>query len=312
MTDYHFDWTLLPVLLATSSTIPTDITFKVVDKKEQVVAKFEAHKMIVALHSDHFKNFFYGSGVSFKEGEGGMIIIEETTKEAFEDFLGFLYEKKIDFNAKNLEELYEILNLAEMYQVDELKDMLVDVFKNFPVSVETVADVAATAEEFSHFEIHSQALFSGCVTFIGKQTEQSVSQFIRTNEDKLTAMKLLENVKKLKCSNCQQTSCRDSTEVTSAHLLKPGMKIKIPTYGRGMAVYYKYATQALDMPHKLCKVVRIEGHINVFVEFEDPRHSGERWMCLDMAEPKFACKTDPRDRFWIMNPKVFQLAINRA
>ena len=73
MKDNHFDWSTLPALLSTSSTIPTDITFKVVDKKEQVVAKFEAHKMIAALHSDHFKNFFYGSGVSFTEGKGGMI-----------------------------------------------------------------------------------------------------------------------------------------------------------------------------------------------------------------------------------------------
>ena len=94
MTDQHFNWSLLPSLLATSSTIPTDIIFKVVDMEEQVVASLEAHKMIVALHSDHFKNFFYGSGVSFKEGEGGMIIIEETTKEAFEDFLGFFVREE--------------------------------------------------------------------------------------------------------------------------------------------------------------------------------------------------------------------------
>ena len=90
MTDYHFDWTLLPVLLATSSNIPTDITFKVVDKGEQVVANLEAHKMIVALQSDHFKNAFYGSGLKFKEGREGVLVIKETTKEAFEDFLGFL------------------------------------------------------------------------------------------------------------------------------------------------------------------------------------------------------------------------------
>ena len=95
MVDQHFNWSLLPSLLSTSSTIPTNITFKVVDKEEQEVAMLEAHKMIVALHSDHFKNAFYGSGTKFKEGKEGVMVIKETTKEAFEDFLGFLYEKKI-------------------------------------------------------------------------------------------------------------------------------------------------------------------------------------------------------------------------
>ena len=42
MTDNHFDWTLFPVLLAASSNIPTDITFKVVDKEEAVEVKEEA------------------------------------------------------------------------------------------------------------------------------------------------------------------------------------------------------------------------------------------------------------------------------
>ena len=40
-------WTLLPSLFATSSIIPTDITFKVVDKDEQLVANLVAHKMII-------------------------------------------------------------------------------------------------------------------------------------------------------------------------------------------------------------------------------------------------------------------------
>ena len=196
MTDNHFDWTLLPVLLAASSNIPTDITFKVVDKEEQVVAKFDAHKMIVALHSDHFKNAFYGSGLKFKEGREGVLVIKETTKEAFEDFLGFLYEKKIDFKSKNLRELFEILNLAEKYQVGELKQRMVNVFKNFHISMSNVVEVAATAEEFSYFEAQSQALYSNCVALIARQfaTAQSVIDFVKRNEDKTTVIKLLNNV----------------------------------------------------------------------------------------------------------------------
>ena len=193
----HFDWSLLPTLLSTSSAIPTDITFKVVDKEDQVVANLEAHKMIVALHSDHFKNALYGSGVNFKEDREGIMVIKETTKDAFEDFLGFLYEKKIDFKSKNLGELFEILNLAERYQVRELKDMTVEVFKNIPIAMDNVVDMAATAEEFSHFDAMSKAVYSRCVAFIeGHFTNaQSVIEFIQRNEDKATVIKLVNDVK---------------------------------------------------------------------------------------------------------------------
>ena len=193
----HFDWSLLPTLLSTSSAIPTDITFKVVDKEDQVVANLEAHKMIVALHSDHFKNALYGSGVNFKEDREGIMVIKETTKDAFEDFLGFLYEKKIDFKSKDLGELFEILNLAERYQVRELKDMTVEVFKNIPIAMDNVVDMAATAEEFSHFDAMSKAVYSRCVAFIEGQftNAQSVIEFIQRNEDKATVIKLVNDVK---------------------------------------------------------------------------------------------------------------------
>ena len=35
-----------------------------------------------------------------------------------------MYEKEIDFGRKTLTELFEILNLAQRYQVDELKEMV--------------------------------------------------------------------------------------------------------------------------------------------------------------------------------------------
>ena len=162
-----------------------------------MVANLEAHKMIVALHSDHFKNALYGSGVHFKEEREGIMVIKETTKDAFEDFLGFLYEKKIDFKSKNLGKLFDILNLAERYQVRELKDMTVEVFKNIPIAMDNVVDMAATAEEFSHFDAMSKAVYSRCVAFIeGHFTNaQSVIEFIQRNEDKATVMKLVNDVK---------------------------------------------------------------------------------------------------------------------
>ena len=63
---FNVDWSIVSTLLTSSSPIPSDVTFKVVDKEDQDTT-MEAHKMILALQSDHFKNAFYGSGSMFKE-----------------------------------------------------------------------------------------------------------------------------------------------------------------------------------------------------------------------------------------------------
>ena len=64
---FNIDWSIVSTLLTSSSPIPSDVTFKVLDKEDQEETTLEAHKMILALHSDHFKNAFYGSGSMFKE-----------------------------------------------------------------------------------------------------------------------------------------------------------------------------------------------------------------------------------------------------
>ena len=182
----NFDWSILSTLLTSSSPILGDIKFKVVDKEDKLVTTLDAHKIIIALHSDHFKNAFFGSGVRFKEQEEGIVVIKDTTKEAFEDFLGFNYEKKIKFEKKTLRELYEILNLAEKYQVKELKDRVSKFIKNFPISISNVVDVAATTQEFSHFENLSNGLYAACVAFIAIEftDAQSVLAFVQRNEAK--------------------------------------------------------------------------------------------------------------------------------
>ena len=64
---FNIDWSIVSTLLTSSSPIPSDVTFKVVDKEDQEETTLEAHKMILALHSDHFTNAFYGSGSMFRE-----------------------------------------------------------------------------------------------------------------------------------------------------------------------------------------------------------------------------------------------------
>ena len=211
----------------------------------------EAHKLIFALHSDHFKNAFYGSGTAFKESEEGVVVVKETTKEAFEDFVVFNYEKRIEFEKKSLAELFEILNLAERYQVRELKEKVVDYIKEFPLSMDNVIKVASTASSFSQFMEVSQALYANCVTFLGKQfsSVQAVLSFVRSSQDESTVVRLLKdiNIEDGKCTNCQQHPCHDGSSILRSDFLVAGMRIKAKGSWRPSYV------------GQLCKVINSSG-----------------------------------------------------
>ena len=270
----NFDWSVLSTLLSSSSPIPGDIKFKVMDKEDKVVASLDAHKIILALHSDHFKNAFFGSGTMFKESEENIVVIKETTKEAFEDYVGFNYEKRVEFEKKNLMELYELLNLAERYQVKQLKDKVSDFIKNFPLSIDTVAKVAATACEFPQFGEVSQELYAKCVTFLGTQftDAQSVLNFVARNEDNEAAMvvKLLKDVKNPGCPNCQQTPCRNRSSISRKDLLLPGMLIQ--TGDSGWRQRYK---------HQLCRVVSTKEGGSVSITWVNPPNPPD----IDVTDP---------------------------
>ena len=187
----------------------------------------EGHKIIIALHNDHFKNAFFGSGIKFKEEEEGIMVIKETTWAAFEDFVGFFYEKNIKFEKKTLRELFEILNLAERYQVNELKEKVSGFIDNFPLSIDNVVEVAATTQEFSHFEIASQDLYANCSSFVQVKLNslKSVLNFVQKNEDEVTVKKLIKELK-YPCSRCHQRPCKISSYFSTGESIVPGRKVK--------------------------------------------------------------------------------------
>ena len=141
-----------------------------------------------------------------------------------------------------MKELYEILNLAEKFQVKELKDRVGDFIKNFPLSIDNVVEVTATVEEFSHFKSTSRALYSRCAAIIQMKLTnvQSMLNFVERNADKVTVMKLLK-ISKVPCSTCQQKPCLNISNrtyisnwayvskisnVSAEDLIVPGMMVE--------------------------------------------------------------------------------------
>ena len=263
----NFDWSVISALLDPSSSISGDVKFQVMDQKGQVVDIMEAHKIILALHSDHFKNAFFGSGVFFKENEEGIVVIKDTTKEAFEDFVGFNYEKRIEFEKKTLPELYEVLNLAERYQVRELKDKVVNLIKNFPVSINNVTEVAAATFHFPQFKEESEALYANCLAFLAGQFSdvQSVLTFVRSSQDEATVVRLLKDLdmEDVKCSNCQQKPCRNRSDVLHGDLLLPGMLVKTKANDEWREKYRAQLAQVVSSSAAIGVVICI--HICIFI-----------------------------------------------
>ena len=74
----------------------------------------------------------------------------------------------------------------------ELRDVVCGFIQNFPLSIDNVVKSAATAQEFSHFENASQALFHSCAAFTKTQftNADSILTFVQRHEDETTVMKL--------------------------------------------------------------------------------------------------------------------------
>ena len=147
----NMDYSSLPSLLHADSPIPTDVKFRVMDKAGREVGVVEAHMFLLATHSQFFETAFFGSGTKFREA-GCDFEIKETTKEAFTDLVHFIYEYKINFGDTSLEELYAVLNLSTMYEVERLKEVVGKHIVDFPITQANVVEVAATATDLGQFK----------------------------------------------------------------------------------------------------------------------------------------------------------------
>jgi len=142
--------------------IPTDVTFLVEEDTGDKSVEVKAHKMFLAAASSVFRNMFYGPARDTSD----IIPVKETTKEAFETLVKFIYEVDIDWDSKNIIELFYLGNMAKKYLVDEMSDRVKDALARVPVSLDTVVQTAATALEFSQFEELSEALLTRCARFL--------------------------------------------------------------------------------------------------------------------------------------------------
>jgi len=235
--------------------IPYDVTFQLVesegntmteegsDKGVKKVKKdkreIKAHKFILAASSPVFKGMFFGPMKESKD----VIDVKETTFESFKKLIEYIYHVDIDCRDMSLVELYDIVNLAELYNIPKLMEELMMQMENFPISMDNLMEVAVTASEYSQFEIVSDAVIVACAKVLQKTlsdpaegmgfTEFTQTQFACGNGQVALRLLALVDVKQLippvKCDNCEEKPCIRGQTVPYAKM-RPGLKIRMAGY----------------------------------------------------------------------------------
>ena len=88
------------------------------------------------------------------------------TKDAFSTMIDYFYGKEVDWGKKSVEEIFDIANMAEKYQVDALKENIEVAAAEFlHLNEKNVVNVAAIAKHYSHFEDLANSILMKCRKF---------------------------------------------------------------------------------------------------------------------------------------------------
>lgn len=150
-------------------SIPFDVTFKIVESDgetgEKLGMDIKAHKVILANTSPVFKTMFYGP---LKE-TNAVIPIKQTTFEAFQKMMKFIYCVDIEYKDMAAFQLFDIVNLAERYQLPSLTNELENQMRIIDIqSIDHMMQLASAACKFSQFGSVSSALLLNCAKFAEK------------------------------------------------------------------------------------------------------------------------------------------------
>eukprot|EP00092_Neocalanus_flemingeri_P004322 GFUD01004647.1.p1 GENE.GFUD01004647.1~~GFUD01004647.1.p1 ORF type:complete len:297 (+),score=93.86 GFUD01004647.1:66-956(+) len=246
----HGNFPLHSSLLDPSFGIPTDVTYQIMgfdcpveevedrEKEEILLGEVKGHKLLLGLISTVFKGELFGPVKETRD----VIPVRETTPEAFEKMVDFIYSKTIEWGNIKVLEMYEIVNLAERYHLPGLMEEVKIQMEKIPLTMEDVVDVAHSAAQFIQFPDISSTLLLSCAKFIQKSfrtpaqllqfaTDQSGDGQESTVQQLLALVRGLPDLPPLKCFNCGEEECQDGTLLVSLDKVTPGCKLAITSDG---------------------------------------------------------------------------------
>ena len=157
--------------LSPDSDLPPDVFFQVkeVDGEGEGQSKtIGAHRFLLAGVSPVFRGMFFGPVME----TGKVVEVKETTFEAFDTMVKFIYNPLggDPFNLNQTrcpQKLFELLTLANRYQVLKLAKMTSDALEKLIISRENMIFTAAVAKNYKElFDDLSRKLTLKCLKFL--------------------------------------------------------------------------------------------------------------------------------------------------
>ena len=223
----------LSVLQDPSYGTPADVTFHIRDKDRAIPGEVKGHKLILSAFSPVFKSMFFGPLKETRE----VIPIEQTTLEAFEILVEYIYQKDIDWSKMTVLEMYDIVNLAERYQMSDLMTEIKTQMEVVAITDENLMDTAHIATQFSQFPDVSSTLLNSCARFLQKTKRTPVDRLdFAINQSgggqEVTTLQLLMLVRDLptlECGNCGEPMemCMDGKVVETMDKFTIGLKLRV-------------------------------------------------------------------------------------
>lgn len=114
--------------------------------------RFGVHKVILAARSLYFQALFFGP---FQERNSKEVHLnEETTVEAFEVVLQYIYNGKMSYSEKSENQILEVLSLANKYGLKRFEDSLLDYITNVLVTPSNVCKIFAFNETLNNEKVY--------------------------------------------------------------------------------------------------------------------------------------------------------------
>ena len=112
--------------------------------------------------------------------------------------MDYVYMKDLNLEVY-LEKLFEVINLAEKYDMSGLRKKLSNKIAKWPISIENVVEDSVIAAKYQHFE-ESKPFLAKCSLFLKRElkTPRDIYQFIYENADEVfwdRAFNLLNMIK---------------------------------------------------------------------------------------------------------------------
>jgi len=234
--------------MSTESGIPTDIKFMFMGEADgfPIVEEIRAHKLILALASDVFKNWFYGGFA-----DDSTVEIKDVKKESFGAMIDFIYNKETDVTIYDFENLCTLYFLADRYNINVLKRETLKAIRKKEVSPSNVLDVSLLADKHSAHEELVEVLYEAAAESLSTKFANNLDKVVEFYTEIDTSassasvsckslVKIMKRVKRVRkssspvCENCENVPCIKGKGLTEDNFV-PGSKVrdaegKVPPY----------------------------------------------------------------------------------